>query len=173
MLYHHIGSSRKYKIAVITLKKVSKNLKKYIPFSSPAQNTFSHQNRSKNIDTVTIKNNRYFTVTVFAPKSPIWVKLIFVKLFVMSLFLAKETREGPFGAQSGSRSGNLVVRGLQDLQLGRAMASLATPNPGDLLWWAWALPECPLRPPLYVVLIRDAKFHYHATGMPVFFHYWR
>ena len=42
--------------------------------------------------------------------------LLVLKFFVMSLFLAKETREGPFGAHSGFRSGNLVVRGLQDLQ---------------------------------------------------------
>ena len=52
----------------------------------------------------------------------------------MSLFLAKETREGPLGVHSGFRSGNLVGRGPQDLQgspsLGlrpKAMASLATP----------------------------------------------
>ena len=31
--------------------------------------------------------------------------------FVMSLFLAKETREGPFGAHSMFRSGNLQGRG--------------------------------------------------------------
>ena len=48
---------------------------------------------------------------------------------VMSLFLAKETREGPFGAHSGFRSGNLVVRGLQDLQ-GRGYDLLGyAPNP--------------------------------------------
>ena len=34
------------------------------------------------------------------------------------------------------------------------MASLATLLiPGDLLWWEWALPECPLRPPLYVGIV--------------------
>ena len=47
----------------------------------------------------------------------------------MSLFLAKETREGPFGAHSEFRSGNFVVRGLQDLQ-GRGYGLLGyAPNP--------------------------------------------
>ena len=47
----------------------------------------------------------------------------------MSLLLAKETREGPFGALSGFRSGNLVVLGLQDLQ-GRGYGLLGyAPNP--------------------------------------------
>ena len=47
----------------------------------------------------------------------------------MSLLLAKETREGLFGAHSGFRSGNLVVLGLQDLQ-GRGYGLLGyAPNP--------------------------------------------
>ena len=50
---------------LISLEKVAKNLKKYIPFSSPAQNTFSHQNRSKNMDTVTIK--KITEITRFLP----------------------------------------------------------------------------------------------------------
>ena len=55
--------------------------------------------------------------------------LLVLKFFVMSLFLAKETREGPFGAHSEFRSGNFVVRGLQDLQ-GRGYGLLGyAPNP--------------------------------------------
>ena len=57
-------------MAVITnnsQESFEKPLKKYIPFSSPAQNTFSHQNRSKNMDTATIKK---YEITRFLPPNP-------------------------------------------------------------------------------------------------------
>ena len=75
----------------------------------------------------------------------------------MSLFLAKETREGPFGAHSGFRSGSLVGRGPRTSK-GWAMASLATPlTPGDLPLVGMGIARMSLATAtLCIVLIDDA-----------------